>query len=136
MGDFFSSAWKDAPKAPKKIVSKDFTLEWNEDYLIGLVGNAVDVATKEGAERVARRARQKVVKKTGTLSLEIDVRKSNFKDGGYSVYAQGPGNYHRFYAIWVELGAPGRNIEAQPFLRPALRAEKNGILKAFEGKLK
>ena len=112
-------------------------LIWNDKELLGRVGNAVEVATKEGAEAVARDARALAPRDSGRLALEIDVRKSKFKDGGYSVMAQGPGNYDRFYAIWVELGAPKtRNVKAQPFLRPALRKNKQKIMKAFEGKLK
>ena len=112
-------------------------LIWNGEDILRRVGQAVEVATKEGAEAVARSARQKVKKKTGKLALEIDVRPSQFKDGGWTVWAQGPGNYDRFYAIWVELGAPiTRNVKKQPFLRPALRGSSQKIMKAFEGKLK
>jgi len=112
-------------------------LIWNDKELLGRVGNAVEVATEEGAKIVAATAARLAPSKSGKLRMQIEAKPSRWKDGGWTVWAQGPGDYDRFYAIWVELGAPiTRNVKAQPFLRPALRMEKQKIMKAFEGKLK
>ena len=108
-------------------------LEWNDKGWIDYVRQAVEEASKEGAEIVAKEARRRVKKRTGKLHDEIDVRVSPYKDGGWSVFAQGPGNYTRFYAAFVELGTS--DTVAQPFLRPALNANKRKINKIFKDKI-
>ena len=109
-------------------------LIWKDKELIAQINAACEVACKEGAEKVAESARTLAPVLTGDLRMRIDVRKSKFKNGGYMVMAQGPGNYSRFYASFVELGT--HNTEAQPFLRPALRKNKGWISQNFENKLK
>lgn len=108
--------------------------EWNDKELIKEVSNIVEVATKEGAEIVMKDAIRIVKKRSGTLSREIDIRKSRYKDGGYVVQAQGPSNYSRYYASFVELGT--HKDPKQPFLRPALKRNRRKIAKNFENKLK
>lgn len=109
-------------------------LVWNEKELIEKVRNAVESASREGARDVAQDARTLCPWDTGELATSIEVKKSKFEDGGYLVMAQGPGNYNRFYAAFVELGT--HNTAAHPFLRPALRKNKRKIVQNFEGKLK
>ncbi|MFH2075421.1 MAG: HK97-gp10 family putative phage morphogenesis protein [Pseudomonadota bacterium] len=108
--------------------------EWNDRELLKDVGNAVEVACMEGAEAVAATARRMVKKKTGTLAGQIEVKASKFKDGGAIVQAQGPGNYGKFYATFVELGT--HKDPKQPFLRPALAANKRKIQRNFEDKIR
>jgi len=120
--------------------------EWNDDELLKDVGNIVEVVCMEGAEAVAATARRMVKKKTRTLAGQIEVKASKFKGGGAIVQAQGPGNYDRYYASFLELGAwvhpygnknaPKVKLEKQPFLRPALAANKRKIQQAFQDKLK
>jgi len=141
-------------------------LAWYGDAVMNATRNAVQVACKEGAEKVARDARRNVPKDDGDLRDSIKVEPSKFKDGGYLVVAQGPGNYDRFYATFVELGhysslwglygrkgkgflgrlVSGKKmrpieqspikIEKQPYLRPALRKNKRAMQRAFENLIK
>uniref|UniRef100_A0A6M3L5Y0 Putative tail protein n=1 Tax=viral metagenome TaxID=1070528 RepID=A0A6M3L5Y0_9ZZZZ len=104
--------------------------EWNDKELLRDVGNAVHVACIEGAEMVAATARRMVKKKTGALAGQIEVKASKFKDGGAIVQAQGPGNYDKYYATFVELGT--HKDPKQPYLRPALAANKSKIQRAFD----
>ena len=108
-------------------------IEWNDKEWIKLVQQATDDACEEGAKMVLKDARRLVRKRTKKLHDEIDVRKAPYEDGGWSVFAQGPGNYDRFYAIFVELGTS--DTKAQPFLRPALNKNKRKILKNFRDKI-
>ena len=111
-----------------------------------MVSHAAKEASSEGAELVLRDARHILMADTkyptGKLASEIKIEKSIFEDGGYLVEAQGSGNYTRFYASFVELGAPNikgkrrGSTEAVPFLRPALQKNKSKILKLFRGKFK
>ena len=109
-------------------------LIWNEKGILTATRNAVKVATREGAEKVAADARKMVPKKTGALAASIEVKESRFEDGGHLVEAYGDKGAGRYYASFVELGTVGR--AATPFLRPALHNNKAKILKAYEGKLK
>jgi len=153
MGDrFYSKAFREFGKS--KTITDGFTLEWDAADLYNRVDAAVQVASREGAILVAKEARQRAPWRTGELATSIEIKRSKFKDGGYSVIAQGPGNYRmiarktpvlknvgkknqhlsttlsRFYAIFVELGTS--DTAAQPFLRPALNANKRKINKIFK----
>ena len=109
-------------------------IEWNDKEVVEKIKNAVAVACKDGAEKVARDAERLVPKKSGGLARSIEVKESRFKDGGYLVTAQGPGNYDRFYATFVELGT--FKDKPQPYLRPALRKNKRAMQRAFENLIK
>lgn len=128
-------------------------IDWNDKELMNETRNAVRVATKRGAERVAKDAKREVAKDSGDLANSIKVEKSRFKDGGYLVTAQGPSNYDRFYATFVELGAYNSlwglytrkkgniksspvKIKGRPFLRKALRKNKRAIMNEFRDALK
>ena len=108
-------------------------IEWNDKEWIKLVQQATDDACEEGAKMVLKDAKRLVPKKTGELSSRIKIRDAPYEDGGWSVFAQGPGDYDRFYAIFVELGTS--DTKAQPFLRPALNKNKRKILKNFRDKI-
>lgn len=109
-------------------------LIWKSQKLIDDIRNAAEVATRKGAEMVAKEARTLCPWDTGALATSIEMKKSKFRDGGWIVVAQAPGNYHRFYATFVELGTS--EIKKQPYLRPALRKNKKNIVQMFEGALK
>ena len=122
-------------------------LEWNDKQLIRKVEAAVKIATKKGAEAVAADARRNIMRiaksPSGQLAREIDVRTSKYKNGGHIVYAQGPGNWtDPYHAIFVEVGTPGKDKRYNhkqgplPYLRPALKKNKNKIESSFEGTLK
>ena len=135
--------------------------EWRDDELINATRNAVKEACEEGAELVAASARRLVKKgsdrwvKMGRsggsmqethIKDQIDIRPSKFQDGGVVIWAQGKGNYDRYYASFLELGAwihpygnknaPKVKLEKQPFLRPALAVNRSKIQQAFQDKLK
>jgi len=128
-------------------------IEWNDRGVLREVRQAVRVACKEGAEKVAQDARRLVPKDDGDLRDSIKVEPSKFKDGGYLVVAQGSGDYDRFYATFVELGhysslwglysRKKKNIKTspikikkRPYLRPALRKNKRAIQRAFDDLIK
>ena len=90
----------------------------------------MDDVAKEGAEMIAADARAKVKVKTGTLKRQIEVKTSKFKDGGYIVIAQGPKNYDKFYASFVEAGT--HNMPAQPYMRPAVKKNRPLIQRKWQ----
>lgn len=129
-------------------------LIWDDKELIRDIKSAAVRATERGAKKVLKKAKQNVRQKskapTGKLESEIDVSKlridKNKEAAAFAVIAQGPSNYTRFYASFVECGGhalyPYGNkkaapvyIPARPFLRPAVRSVKRGILSDFDGVL-
>jgi len=101
----------------------------NVKVYIKAVEIACDKAAKKGAEKVLKEAkryltahakyktsRSKGAPKPGKLASEIKLEKSRFRGGGWAVEAQGPRNYDKFYATFVELGSI-RNPTPIPFLR-------------------
>ena len=107
--------------------------EWNDTKLLNKVDDLIEESARSGAVKVAQAARSLAPWATGVLATSIEVKHSEFKDGGYIVIAQGPKNYDRFYATFVELGTS--DTGKQPFLRPALHQSKAIMRKAFENKL-
>lgn len=107
---------------------------WNDKYLLGAVKVIAENVAEEAAGWILNDARMFLAAKarhpTGKLSSEIEIKKSKFPDGGYIVQAQGPGNYDKFYASFVELGT--FKDEALPYLRPALHKNKAKILRRFK----
>ena len=117
--------------------------EWLADKLVDKVKrDAVHAASREGANAVARHARSLAPWDSGDLATSIKVIKSKFVGGGHLVIADGTDKFH---ASFVELGAnihPYGNkstskvkMKKQPFLRPALLAERNKIQEAYRDKL-
>jgi HK97 gp10 family phage protein len=98
------------------------TVEWNDKRVLRAVDREVDKVERRLSQMVRRTAQALAPKLTGTLAIETTVKKSKYRDGGYIVQSQGPGNYSRYYASFVEFGA--HNAPAQPFLRPATNKYK------------
>ena len=111
-----------------------FTLEWHDKELLKKVNTIANAVAKRGADYVLNDAQKLVPVKSGTLKKEIELKRGKFKDGDYFVQAQGPGNYTKFYATFVELGT--HNTEKKPFLRPALKRNKRRIQKMFKDAMK
>ena len=133
-----------------------FTLEWHDKELLKKVNTIADAVAKKGAGLVLKDARKLVPVDSETLKREIELKQGKFKDGDYVVEAQGPGNYTKFYAKFVELGhyssvwgtyvrpkgggslkgiSPVR-IPKKPYLRPALNKNKKRIQKMFKDAMK
>ena len=115
-------------------MSKGFTLEWHDKELLKKVNIIADSVAKKGADLVLKDATRLVPVDSGTLKKEIELTRGKFRDGDYFVQAQGPGNYTKFYATFVELGT--HNTEKKPFLRPALKRNKRRIQKMFKDAMK
>ena len=104
-----------------------FKMEWYGDQVLNAskiilkgVSNEVANNVTEDAKKILK---QKAKKTTadGLLS-QFNVQKSKYKDGGYIVSCQGPGNWHPpYHASFFELGT--YKDKANPFMRPA--AKKN-----------
>ena len=100
----------------------------------------VDGVAEKMAGRVADKAKRLVPKDTRTLMSEIRVETGKFASGDYYIRAQGPGNYSRYYASFVELGTRvfpygNRNLPkvhrpAKPYLRPAIKGMRRNIERA------
>ena len=93
-------------------------VEWHDDKVLKAVGRETEKVERRLAKLVQRTAEALAPRQTGKLKSEIDIRSSKFADGGYIVQAQGPGNYTRYYASFVELGT--HKMAPQPYLRPAI----------------
>ena len=134
-------------------------LEWFDKDIIRNVAIIADGVTKEGAELVLKDAKRRVKKKTPMLVNQIKVIPNTYRDKvkvGYRVQAQAPGDYDKYYAIFVELGnyssvygtykrpSSGGSLKnispvkipKKPYLRPAVRANKRKIFKSMQDKLK
>jgi len=110
-------------------------LDIDSEPFLKLVKKEADKVAKDQAGKLIAESRQYLMTRakspTGKLASEIKVERSKFIGGGYAVEAQGPGNYDRFYATFVELGSI-RNPEPIPFLRRPLEARKPRILEAYK----
>jgi HK97 gp10 family phage protein len=121
-------------------------VEWNGDKVLKSVQDIVNDVAEKGAELIVNDARkilaQKAKHQTGELASQIDIRKSKYKDGGFIVMAQGPGNYTRYRASFVEMGAPNRtgrrkgSTRPLPFMRPAMHKNKRRINQMFKDAMK
>lgn len=111
---------------------------WHDKKFTAEVQEVADEVAEEGADMVLNDAQQILMRDakhpTGKLASEIEVKKSKFKDGGFIVIAQGPGNYDKFYATFVELGT--HKMDAIPYLRPALHKNERKIQRMFKDRLK
>ena len=135
-------------------VGKGGIVEWNDKDFLGKLANVLEMATKNGAEIVAEKARNILTGQgADELSGQIAVEPSQYRDGGFIVIAQGKWNYDRFYASFRELGhyssVYGKykrpkagmgslkgispvHIEKKPYLRPALARSKKAISAQFD----
>jgi len=116
-------------------------IDWQDDELISLAEREVDGVVDKAADLVVdyakRNLRVNLAVESGDLVNQIDIRKSKYKHGGLVVVAQGPGNYNRYYASFIELGGhyslwgkysrkkgnskEGPHFEGRPYLRPAVK---------------
>lgn len=114
----------------------DIALKFDIPMFEGLTKKACDKAAEKAAKKIMADSKafikQHAKHPTGKLASEIELKASRFKGGGWAVMAQGPGNYDRYYATFVELGSI-HNPQPMPYLRTPLKANKNFILKQFEG---
>jgi len=111
---------------------------------IDLDPEALIKETKKECDRVSKIAAQKVLKDaktyiaahakhpTGKLASEIKIEESHYEGGGWAVEAQGPRNYDRYYATFIELGGTIRTPTPIPFLRSPLNANRTYIKNLFK----
>ena len=122
-------------------------IEWYDKEVLNAAKIALGNVSKEVAENVMKDAKRilkqkaKTTTETGLLD-QFDVRKSKFKDGGWLVYCQGPGNWREpYHASFIERGAPNKKgerhgvVEAKPFMRPAKERWKRKANKLYQNKL-
>jgi hypothetical protein len=112
----------------------DIEIKWDFKDYIKLIEERADGASKEAAEDILRKAKQFIQsnakRPTGKLASEIKLEKSKYRGGGWAVEAQGPNNYDRFYATFVELGSI--NNVPIPYLRNPLKSSHKSILSMIQ----
>ena len=126
----------------------DFKLTWGGAHLTAEVIGACKESIKQGAEKVAKDARELCPKDSGELVSTIAVSDWQ-KDDAVGAYVKAGGDDLGHVARFVELGTPGtvfkngarkgaerQPIVAQPYLRPALKKNKQAIINQFKGRLK
>jgi HK97 gp10 family phage protein len=111
-----------------------FRIDWQADRILEKISKITEGVSRKGAVIIAKETRQRIPWDTGELATQVEVKKSKFKDGGFYVIVQGPGNYDQYYASFVELGT--YKDAAQPFLRPTMHKNKRKIQKMFQDALK
>lgn len=137
------------------MITGESHIEWDANKLLNAVEVIIEDVTRSGAEAIADDARS-ILKNAGydELASQIEVKESKFKEGGFIIIAQGPGNYTKYYASFVELGhfssVYGKykrggakslkgispvHIKRKPYLRPALANNKKKILRDFKDEL-
>lgn len=109
------------------------TIEWDGDDLMERMYQLADKVTDQMGTVAISTAQSLVPVDTGKLKSEIELKKSKFEGGGCAIVAQGPGNYDRFYATFVELGVNGR--PAHPYLRPAIKQVRRIFKKAIQDEI-
>jgi len=130
------------------------TFSWNDKEVIKAAQMRVDTGLKTGAEHAAKIARRRVGVKTGELQSKIEVKKSQYENGGYvmGVFDSSGVDFEDSLgarAVFLEYGhaAPNqgrksvkrksivKHVEERPFIRPALRSLKRIAGRLFEDKL-
>ena len=118
--------------------------DWNPGNWLKEVDIKMGHLEKETAEKIAADARTLVPVDNSEgadkehLKNRIEVKESKYYKGGWTVIAQAPGNYIKFYASFIELGLhKTRNMPAKPYLRPALKQNQSKFISdinsAFSG---
>lgn len=126
-------------------------LDIDEKGFTDLVKDKCDAAAKKSIEKVKRDSTAFIATNakhsTGKLASQIKLESSKFKGGGWALEAQGPGNYDKYYAIFVEVGHistlwgnrtgkkgsnPGPYVPGIPYLRNPLKANRQYIKRQFE----
>ncbi len=129
-------------------MAKGFNIDWFGKEVEEKITNVVQNVSRKGAVLIAKHARQAIPWDTGVLATSVEVIKSKYEDGGYSVVVQGKGNYEKYYASFVELGGhssewgrykrgqkAGAYIPPQPYLRPAMHKNKGKIHRMYKDAL-
>ena len=121
--------------------------EWRDKEVLNAAKIVLGKVSKEVAENVMKDAKRILKQKAKTttergLLSQFDVRESKFKDGGWLVYCQGPGNWREpYHASFVEMGTPNKKgkrhgtTEARPFMRPAKERWKRKANKLYQAGL-
>lgn len=117
----------------KITTGQHFKIIWRGDEVLRRGGAAAQNASKVGAKIVEQTAKSYAPVKTGKLKSEIKIRRSKYEHGGLAIEAQGPGNYTRFYALFVEIGTD--KMKAQPYLRPALERKRRTLDRIAQNEL-
>ncbi len=120
-------------------------IEFHKNRVLAQVESITDVWSEKYANRIKAsaiaRLKSSVSSKTvyprgrrpGQLAREINVETSKFKGGGHFVQAQGPGKWTEpYHASFVELGLKRKDMDAIPFMRPALIKHKRRARRALE----
>ena len=106
---------------------------FHASYLINLAGS-MEVQEKSISSMIAE---LKVAGDFGVKGTTVHLgsfKKGKLEDGGNLVRVQGPGNWKKpYHASFVEMGT--YKDEAKPFMRPALRKNKNNANKKFRDAL-
>ena len=113
----------------------EIKLFFDNAAFIKLTETACDGAAQKAVDKIIPESKAMLQSEakhpTGKLASEIKLSKSRFLGGGWGIEAQGPGNYTRFYATFVELGSI-RNPQPIPYLRNPLKANRNNIINLFK----
>ncbi len=122
-----------------------FSFEWNGDEMKAKVFGVCEKNVKQSAENVKKNARRNVSVENGDLGESIEV-KTWSKPGVSGAYVEAGEKDQEQIARFVELGTPGdvytggaykgqerTPIKAKPYLRPAIKKEKNKFKKSFNG---
>ena len=123
--------------------------ELEKRVIMGALRAAAQTIRKEAIVRAPVLQIPDPRRRAGTLKKNISVRRvkgktavyvgvfgasrkkiAAFKAAGGGKGANNPDD--PYYWRWVEFGAPGRRLPAQPFLRPAFEAKKYEALRMFE----
>jgi hypothetical protein len=83
-------------------------------------------------ERTGTGGKSWKARRPGSLKESIQLHKSKYKDGGYAVSV---GNDDIFYASFVELGIPSRNIHKKAFMRNAAKKESRRFYRKLKAML-
>ena len=121
-------------------------VEWFGDDILEATNSVVAKVAKEIAENVMKDAKKILTanskkKVTGQkkiygtspdgLLIQFSIDKSKFKNGGYLVSCQGPGNWHPpYHASFLEMGT--FKDEAKPFMRPAVKKNQRKARKMYQ----
>ncbi len=115
-------------------------VSWFADDVIKQINKVTDVVSKEIANDVMVDAKKILKRKAKTttekgLLSQFSVEKSKFKNGGWTVWSQGPTNWHPpYHASFFEMGT--FKDEAKPFMRPAAKKNQRTAKKKYHEALK
>jgi len=115
----------------------------NVNEVIAAINHPLDEVCRKGADDIMNDAKNILMslaeKPTGKLASEIEIKKSRFEGGGYLIVAQGPGNYSKYYASFVEFGTSLMTMRKLPefkgyipYMRTALKRNRAKIYLAWE----